>query len=259
MPKHSRPRNVPPPDPDGVGRKVRARPGESIRPAGLQRFQGAGRAPDPDGVDREGHDRGRNVHQGLPRGRVKGTNGSWPAHGVAEGDPPKPPAICALYPDLLDPRDLPEPIFGQYPKSLIPKLLPWLRCERREVLHVCSGALPPGEGIRVDIRPEARPDILADGRRLPLPDGSVKAVMIDPPYTPQYARDLYGLDYPRPSQLLAEAARVVVPAGRIIFVHYLVPLPPKGAHHIKCLGLSTGFGFPMRAVTIFQRDQASLF
>lgn len=171
--------------------------------------------------------------------------------------PPQPPVICALYEDLA--ADEPAPVFGQYPRALIGKLLPWLGCKRSEVLHVCSGALRRGEGIRVDIRPEACPDILADGRDLPLPDGSAAAVMIDPPYTEAYAKDLYGLEYPKPAHLLREAARVVRPAGVIAFVHYIVPTPPEGTSHLKTFGLSTGFGFPMRAVTLYRKAQPDLF
>lgn len=192
----------------------------------------------------------------LPH-RVDGPNGSWPERTKS----PKPPAIGMLYEDLTELAALPEPtpVFGQYPRMLIPRLLPWLECERHEILHVCSGALPRGEGIRVDIRPEAHPDIIADGRALPFADGSIKAWMGDPPYTAQYAQDLYGVEYPLPSHLLAEAARVVRPSGIIAFVHYLVPMPPPGCRFVKAFGLSTGFGFPMRAVTLFRKEQASLF
>jgi hypothetical protein len=173
---------------------------------------------------------------------------------------PSRPAICFIYDDLaaLDELEQPTPVFGMYPASFIPKILPWLKCDRRRVVHVCSGALPRGEGIRVDIRPEARPDILADGRDLPFPSGSVDAVLIDPPYTEHYARDLYGVKYPRPAHLLREAARVVKTCGRIGFVHYITPNPPPLCRVVKVFGLSTGFGFPMRAVTIFERDQAEL-
>ena len=164
------------------------------------------------------------------------------------------PVICALFEDLNAGAE-PEQVFGMYPKIFIPRILPWLKCKRSEVLHVCSGGLPKGEGIRVDSRPEAHPDILADARDLPLEDGSQGAVLIDPPYTPEYARDLYGVDYPKPAHLLAEAVRVVRPSGRIGFVHYICPMPPAGATWIKTLGLSMGFGFPMRAVTIFEKDQ----
>lgn len=229
---------------------------------------------DPDGENREVRKRSEASLHGsrsrdVPRGdahralesmaerrdkRVKGSNGSWPAAGAA----PKPPAICALYEDMLEPERVPEAVFGQYPAALIPKVKPWLRCRRSEVLHVCSGSLKPREGIRVDVRTAACPDVLADGRALPFADGSMAAVMLDPPYTVQYAQDLYGVDYPRPSHLLREAARVVKPCGRVAFVHYLVPMPPPNCSLVRVLGLSTGFGFPIRAVTIFERQQDSL-
>lgn len=191
--------------------------------------------------------------------RIRKADGtSFPAHGVVPGViAPKRPPICMLFDDLAE-GEAATGVFGMYPASLIGKLLPWLRCARREVLHVCSGGLPRGEGIRVDKRIDARPDIIADGRALPLADGSVAAVLLDPPYSEHYARELYGTDYPRPSHLLAEAARVVRPGGRIGFVHYIVANPPDGCHHVKTFGLSMGFGYPMRAVTIYEREQDSL-
>ena len=196
-------------------------------------------------------------HPGRKHARITRPDGSsFPAN-LATREPRR-PAISMLF-DVLDDPSVPAPVLGMYPASFIPKILPWLQCERAEVLHVCSGGLPPGEGIRVDIRPEAHPDIVADGRKLPLRDGSQAAVLLDPPYTEHYARDLYGTDYPRPAHLLAEAARVVRPNGRIGFVHYLVPNAPLGCRFIKAFGLSMGFGYPMRAVTVFEREQEGLF
>ena len=171
---------------------------------------------------------------------------------------PRPPPVLVLYEDLYDFRDKPSPVYGQYPRGLIKRMLPWLCCERHEILHVCSGALPRGEGIRVDVRPEAQPDILADGRALPLADRSVAAVMIDPPYSPEYAKSLYGIEYPRPSHLLREAARVVRPGGRIAIVHYITPKPVAGLVFVKAFGLSTGFDMPMRAITVYERPLAGL-
>lgn len=188
------------------------------------------------------------------RNRVTKEDGSTFPTSVA-GREPRRPAFCAILEDL---GDVPPGVLGMYPSIFIPRILPWLRCERREVLHVCSGGLPPGEGIRVDIRPEALPDIIADGRALPLSDGSQAAVLIDPPYSEHYARELYGTDYPRPAHLLKEAARVVRPCGRIAIVHYITPNPPDGCAFVKVFGMSMGFGYPMRAVTIYEREQASL-
>lgn len=208
------------------------------------------------GERRQPEARGTTAHlAGRSRRRIEGANGSFPANAL----PPKPPPVLVLYGDLVDAEDLgPAPVYGQYPRALIGKLLPWLRCERHELLHVCSGSLPRGEGIRVDIRPEAKPDILADGRKLPLPAGSIAAVLIDPPYSAHYAKALYGVEYPRPSHLLREAARVVRPGGRIAIVHYITPKPVKGTRFVKAFGLSTGFDMPMRAVSIYERDQPEL-
>lgn len=175
--------------------------------------------------------------------------------------PPKPPPILVLHDDLTTERAAlaPAPRYGQYPRGLIARLLPWLRCARHEILHVCSGSLPPGEGVRVDRDPSARPDILADGRALPFADGAWRgAILLDPPYSVTYARELYGVDYPRPSHLLREASRIAAPGVRIGIVHYITPKPVDGTRVVKIFGMSTGFDMPMRSVTIYERDQPSL-
>jgi hypothetical protein len=186
--------------------------------------------------------------------RVAGENGSFP---VSE-TPPRPPPILVLYEDLADEfGPPPEPVYGQYPAGLISKALPWLRCQRHQILHVCSGSLPHGEGLRVDIRAAARPDILADGRELPLATGSWRGgILIDPPYSAHYARELYGVDYPRPSHLLREAARVLAPSGRVGIVHYHTPKPVEGLAFVKAFGLSIGFDMPMRALVFYERTGA---
>ena len=129
----------------------------------------------------------------VPHPRVLKEDGtSFPAHGVGPGVAPKRPPILMLFEDVA--QDESPGIFGMYPASFIPKILPWFRCERREILHVCSGGLPKGEGIRVDIRPEAKPDVVADGRALPFADEAFPAALLDPPYSAHYAKELYGVE-----------------------------------------------------------------
>lgn len=151
------------------------------------------------------------------------------------------------------------PVFGGFPQRFLPWALKLLRCQPSEILHVCSGGLPAAAGgIRVDIRQEARPDIVADGARLPFRDGAFRGVLIDPPYTVEYARALYGTAYPRPSHLLREAVRVVRPSGRVGLLHFLVPHSPPGARLVGVWGVWQGCGYRIRAFTVLEREQPRL-
>lgn len=172
------------------------------------------------------------------------------------GAPPKPPALWCMRPTLeLEPCTSPESVWGGYPKGFVHEALKLLRCSPPEVPHVCSGALPKGHGIRVDLRSAARPDVRADGRNLPFADRTFRGVLIDPPYTVEYARDLYGVEYPRPSHLLAEALRVVRPGGRVGILHFLVPMSMPGLKLETVRGVTTGAGYRIRALSIFVREQ----
>ena len=110
----------------------------------------------------------------------------------------------------------------------------------------------------MDLRGEAKPRVIANGCALPFRAASFGAVMLDPPYSDQYARNLYRTENPRPSWLLREAARVVRPSGRIGILHVAVPFAPPGCHLVKVYGVSTGVGFRIRAFTVYEREQACL-
>lgn len=153
----------------------------------------------------------------------------------------------------------PAPVLGGYPDGFLAWAARLLACRRPELLHICSGGLPQGEGLRIDLRPDARPDVLADGRALPFATASFPAALLDPPYSVEYAQDLYGTDYPRPSHLLAEAARVVQPCGRIGILHFLVPSCPPGCSLLEIRGVTTGMGYRIRALTIYQKHQEGLW
>ena len=168
---------------------------------------------------------------------------------------PRPPALWTSPPT----RQFPDTPWGAYPKGFVPWAVKQLHCDPREVLHLCAGGLRPGIGrLRVDVRREVLPDVVADARQLPFPDASFVAALIDPPYSVEYARDLYGTEYPRPKHLLAEAARVVRPCGRIGITHFIVPMPPPGCRLEHVRGVTTGCGYRIRAYSVFVREQDGL-
>lgn len=152
-------------------------------------------------------------------------------------------------------------VFGRYPKGWLAHVLK-LRLmgdvRRDEILHVCSGTLSESERWTVDLRLEARPSVVANGTALPFRDGTFKAIMLDPPYTDVYARNLYGTENPRPAWLLREAARVVCPGGRIGFMHIGIPFAPPGCFLVKVRAITIGVGFRGRFWTIHEKQQAGL-
>lgn len=156
----------------------------------------------------------------------------------------------------------PAPVLGSFPSGFVQLAIGKLQCAPNRILHICSGMLDNdavGGGVRLDIRAAARPDIVADGRQLPFADNSFLGVLIDPPYSVEYAETLYGTSYPRPSHLLREAARVLQPGRRIGILHFLVPNCPPGFRIAEITGVTQGCGYRIRAFTVFVKDQAELF
>lgn len=152
-------------------------------------------------------------------------------------------------------------VFGRYPKGFLAHVLKLQllgHVKREEILHVCSGTLGPTERWTVDLRKEARPRVLASGTALPFVDNSFPAVMMDPPYSDEYARNLYKVENPRPSWLLREAARVVQPGGYIGILHVAIPFSPPACELVNVYGISTGVGFRIRAFTVYRKEQTRL-
>lgn len=155
----------------------------------------------------------------------------------------------------------PEQVWGMFPVRFVPWALSILQVRAAEVLHVCSGGLGSEVGgLRVDVRRAAAPDVVADGAALPFRDESFAGVLIDPPYSVEYAHALYNTDYPRPSHLLKEAARVVCAGGRVGFLHFLVPKPGSPLLKIERIyGVTQGCGYRIRAFTVLRKRGADLF
>jgi len=122
-----------------------------------------------------------------------------------------------------------------------------------KVLHLCSGSMR--RGVRVDIRPEMNPTVVADCRKTPFDNGSFDWIMADPPYSEEYANNLYGTKdaYPKPGQILKEATRLLAPGGRVGILHFLVPVFRKPLRMVGVWGITAGIGYNIRAWSVFEK------
>lgn len=120
-----------------------------------------------------------------------------------------------------------------------------------KLIHLCSGKV--AQDFTVDINPDLEPDLVADARSTGLESGSFDAVLLDPPYTAEDAKE-YNTDYPEPKDLMREAYRLVRPGGRVGLLHYIVPRPPaKDARLLAMIGIVVGFGNRVRIFTVFEK------
>jgi hypothetical protein len=184
----------------------------------------------------------------------------FPGEGFRDHAPHRPPGRSWVWGFVAtEAYEPPVPVWGAFPKGFARVAVRALGVSPAEVLHLCSGALGREVGgVRVDIRQDARPDVRADARDLPFRDATFGGVLIDPPYSVEYAHELYGTDYPRPSHLLAEACRVVKANGRVGILHFLIPSSPPGLRILSVTGVQQGCGYRIRAFTLMVKEQGRL-
>ena len=86
-------------------------------------------------------------------------------------------------------------------------------------------------------------------------------VISDPPYGKHYSKDLYGVEYPKPSSHFSEACRVVKPGGYIVVLDQLVYNlewahndHPVEREQVTCI--TTGPNMRARVVNLFRKPDS---
>lgn len=98
--------------------------------------------------------------------------------------------------------------------------------ETDDYVHFFAGTATTG--FRIDVNKDVSPDLVCDVHSVPLMDASFDGGMADPPYTPEFAKNLYNTEYPRWGEWTKELVRLVKPGGRIGIMHnYIVPRLPE--------------------------------
>lgn len=121
-----------------------------------------------------------------------------------------------------------------------------------EYLHVFSGKAE--SGLRIDLKIENKPDIVADAHHLPFKDNTFKAVLADPPYSNDYAKELYQTPNLSIKKYCKEFVRVVMEGGIIAIYHLMMVPRPTDTTYKGVIAIITGMFHKARVVSIFEKQ-----
>ncbi len=108
-------------------------------------------------------------------------------------------------------------------------------------------------GLRVDINPLLKPDVVADACCLPFADESFDFVLCDPPYSTDLSGRLYKTGPVKESQYRKEAVRVCKFGGYVALYHWVMPTRPKGTRPDRLIVIITRVGNHARFCAVYQR------
>ena len=127
---------------------------------------------------------------------------------------------------------------GGFPRGFL-KYLQELGYWGEKRCYLCAGKVDDPKAVRVDILPETKPTHCEDARATTLPKNSFDVVIVDPPYTRDLAKSLYGTEkhYSSINQFTKEASRIVKPGGLVITLSYEVPKRIPNCNFIAAIGV----------------------
>ena len=117
------------------------------------------------------------------------------------------------------------------------------------------------QGIRVDLNPEVKPDVLCDIHKLSehLPKAEYDIILADPPYSDEETDSLYGKHLPRLnySKWTKECDKFLRPGGLFIVYHkFLVPNPdPEKYEVVKRVAVLNRVWHLGRVAVFFRKKQ----
>jgi len=148
---------------------------------------------------------------------------------------------------------------GAYPAGFLKRFKSafkdFLPQNNNDILHICSGRLPPTEGIRLDANADYDPDILSDAENIPqVKDESFEWVIADPPYNEEASQKYYGVPLLSKVKMIREMTRVCKVDGYIALLDQYSPNSfPRCLKRIALIGVTSVPNTDMRIFTVWQK------
>lgn len=146
---------------------------------------------------------------------------------------------------------------GSFPQHFEKKVIRLLGFDeikdKNKILHPFGGKSE--FGIRVDVKPEVEPDYIGDAHNLEMfKDETFDLVILDPPYSEDYSKRLYGTGKLKFKTYTKEAVRVLKNGGFLIMYHYLATPSIENTILFKRIFLETRVWHKLRCIHIHKKD-----
>lgn len=126
--------------------------------------------------------------------------------------------------------------------------------EKHKILHPFGGHAE--HGIRVDINPDVKPDVVGDAHSMHMfKNNEFDLVILDPPYTDEYSKELYGTGKLSFKKYTTEAVRVTKPGSYIAMYHFLATPRLDGTKLVMRIFLETRIWHKLRCIHIYQKEE----
>ena len=145
-------------------------------------------------------------------------------------------------------------LYGAYPHGYLKRIMS-IFPDKKDILHVFSGSLPPGPYLRVDINPDNQPDIVCNAEQLSESvKGEFDLFMLDPPYQKEDAVK-YGYKLPNKAQVIKECYKLAKPGAHLVFMDERLPMYRKDQwKRIGEIYISRSTNHRVRGVFIFEKQ-----
>lgn len=146
--------------------------------------------------------------------------------------------------------------YGAYPPTYLKRIISMFP-DSEEVLHLFSGSLDKSvKGIRLDINPDLKPDIIGDASKLSeiFEPKRFDLILADPPYSNDDAKR-YGTPLIKRNIVVSECFKVLKPEGYLIWLDQVLPMYRKDELKlVGTIGIIRSTNHRFRVVSIFQKQ-----
>lgn len=150
---------------------------------------------------------------------------------------------------------------GAYPAGFMKRLKSAFRDfypkNRKDILHVCSGRISSGEGLRLDIDDQYEPDYLCDAEDMSdeIEDEEFQWVQSDTAYNKEASSKYYGKPMVNRSKVIKEMTRVCKVGGFVSMLDQISPNNvPRCLKRIALIGVTSIPNQDMRIFTVFHKE-----